>query len=125
MDKEKFIDLKVFRILVSFLLGSIISLSIHISNTYVAESKINDDTKLNFTFIYKVTETFYSSIITSIKMFFILPIFLFIPILYVLFIYKIYKSKNYFFIKYSIIILTAAFVFIHIITFNFLSFLVM
>lgn len=94
MDKEKFIDLKVFRILVSFLLGSIISLSIHISNTYVAESKINDDTKLNFTFIYKVTETFYSSIITSIKMFFILPIFLFIPILYVLFIYKIYKSKN-------------------------------
>lgn len=125
VENVKKFKFKVLELFLSFLIGSITALTTKVVGTYQAESKEYGNIDLNFSFIVKVVETFYSSIFTSIKLFFMLPIFLILPVIYLTVIYKIFKSENDLISKYRLFLLTLVFFIINIVTYEFLTFLVM
>lgn len=125
MVKEINNKFNVLEIIISFVIGSIISLIIHIRKTYIAENKFNGQTDFSFGFTIEMTKTFYNNIFTSMKFFIIFPPLWLVLLVYIIVVYKLIKSDNVFFIKNRFLLLVIVFTLLHITIDKTLSLLIM
>ena len=117
-------EFNVLGLMLSFFIGSIISLLIHIRKTYIAENKFNGQTDFSFSFTMEMTKTFYNNIFTSMKFFIIFPPLWVIPLVYIIAVYKLIKSDKFFFIKNRFFLLVTVFTLLHVTIYKTLSLLV-
>ena len=115
----------ILELIISFVIGSIISLIIHIRKTYIAENKFNGQTDFSFGFTMEITKTFYNNIFTSMKLFIIFPPLWVIPLVYIIVVYKLIKSDNVFFTKNRFLLLVIVFTLLHITIYKTLSLFIM
>lgn len=117
-------EFNVLGLILSFFIGSIMSLLIHIRKTYIAENKFNGQTDFSFSFTMEMTKTFYNNIFTSMKFFIIFPPLWVIPLVYIIAVYKLIKSDKVFFIKNRFFLLVIVFTLLHVTIYKTLSLLV-
>ena len=115
----------ILELIIPFVIGSIISLIIHIRKTYIAENKFNGQTDFSFSFTIKMIKTFYNNIFTSMKFFIIFPPLWVIVLVYIIAVYKLIKSDNIFFVKNRFLLLVIVFTLLHITIDKTLSLLIM
>lgn len=115
----------ILELIISFVIGSIISLIIHIRKTYIAENKFNGQNDFSFSFTIEMTKTFYNNIFTSMKFFIIFPPLWVIVLVYIIAVYKLIKSDNMFFVKNRFLLLVIVFTLLHITIDKTLSLLIM
>lgn len=117
-------EFNILGLILSFFIGSIMSLLIHIRKTYIAENKFNGQTDFSFSFTMEMTKTFYNNIFTSMKFFIIFPPLWVIPLVYIIAVYKLIKSDKVFFIKNRFFLLVIVFTLLHVTIYKTLSLLV-